>query len=112
MTPPFSENDAAMRPSEFTADQSSPDLADQASATEALFLQQAKIRHALLAQQARMEPPDEDAQGNRFCLDCGDQIPSERIAIVPFAVRCVPCLSRKEQKRKLHDQIGGINTDD
>lgn len=101
-----------MQPAEFVADQSSSDISDQASATEELFLQQAKAQHALQSLQERLEAPDEDEEGNRFCLDCGDQIPAARLVIVPFAVRCVPCLSRKEQRRKLAESRGGLFDED
>ncbi len=101
-----------MRPSEFLADQGSSDIADQASATEALFLQQAQAMHALKEQQARMETPDEDEHGNRYCLDCGEQIPRERLQAVPYAVRCVPCLSRRERRARIAEQPGGFNSDE
>lgn len=41
----------------------------------------------------RIETPDQDAAGNRFCLSCGEQIASDRRAAAPDAVRCVPCQS-------------------
>jgi len=44
----------------------------------------------------RIETPDQDAAGNRFCLSCGEQIASERLTAAPDAVRCVPCQSWKE----------------
>ncbi|MGK9451914.1 TraR/DksA C4-type zinc finger protein [Acidithiobacillus caldus] len=42
------------------------------------------------------EEPDEDANGNRFCLDCGESIPADRVAAV-HAVRCVACATRRER---------------
>ncbi|MDM5132927.1 TraR/DksA C4-type zinc finger protein [Aeromonas piscicola] len=41
----------------------------------------------------RIETPDQDAAGNRFCLSCGEQIASDRLGAAPDAVRCVPCQS-------------------
>ena len=29
------------------------------------------------------ETPDQDAAGNRYCLDCGEQIPNERLSAEP-----------------------------
>lgn len=45
------------------------------------------------------ETPDEDENGNRFCLDCADEISKARVAAVD-AVRCVDCESMHEEKRK------------
>ncbi|WP_240673061.1 TraR/DksA C4-type zinc finger protein [Vibrio parahaemolyticus] len=42
------------------------------------------------------EQPDEDQDGNRYCLSCGATIPPKRIKAQPNAVRCVSCQSRKE----------------
>lgn len=101
-----------MRPSEFVADQRSSDISDQASATEALFLQQAQALHALKVRQAQMEPPDEDEDGNRYCLDCGEQIPPQRLLAVPYAVRCVPCLSKRERRTRMAEQSRGFDNDE
>lgn len=52
---------------------------------------------ALAAQLTRpMEQPDEDDEGNRYCLSCGVEIPPERLEVQPTAVRCVSCQTRKE----------------
>ncbi|EKO3713591.1 TraR/DksA family transcriptional regulator [Vibrio cincinnatiensis] len=52
---------------------------------------------ALAAQLAKpMEQPDEDDEGNRYCLSCGVEIPPERLEAQPTAVRCVSCQTRKE----------------
>lgn len=48
----------------------------------------------------RIETPDQDADGNRFCLGCGEQIASERLEAEADAVRCVPCGSRVETARR------------
>lgn len=34
--------------------------------------------------------------GRQYCIDCGDKIPSRRLAHVPYATRCVPCQERQE----------------
>jgi DnaK suppressor protein len=33
-----------------------------------------------------------------LCVDCGDDIPIERLKIRPFSLRCVPCQSMREKK--------------
>jgi len=43
-----------------------------------------------------LEEPDEDAQGNRYCLDCGEKIPAARVLAVQ-ALRCVDCASVRER---------------
>jgi len=72
-----------------------PDLTDQAS--------QIEERHRELAlQRLRNQPqeePDEDKDGNRYCLTCGEIIPEERVKAVQ-AVRCVHCASAREKQRK------------
>jgi len=57
------------------------------------------------------EAPDEDDQGNRYCLDCGDAIPPARIAAVG-AVRCVDCASALEYRQRFAKFTGkgGLNT--
>ena len=35
--------------------------------------------------------------GVRYCMDCKDEIPEERLSIRPGAVRCVQCQTRKER---------------
>ncbi|MGU5685222.1 TraR/DksA C4-type zinc finger protein [Aeromonas allosaccharophila] len=62
---------------------------------------------ALANQRARrrIETPDQDAQGNRFCLSCGSHIASERLEAEPDAVRCVPCASRVESARRHRNGI-------
>lgn len=62
------------------------------------------LRLNVAAEAARMqltpaEEPDEDEDGNRYCLDCGDAIPAARVASVN-AVRCTDCASARERKRK------------
>lgn len=52
------------------------------------------------------EAPDEDAKGNRFCLNCADDIPPERVQAVN-AVRCVVCAGKRERLLKLGAQRGG-----
>ncbi len=48
------------------------------------------------ARRQNTEPPDEDADGNRLCLDCGEVIPQERV-IAANAVRCIDCAQRLER---------------
>jgi DnaK suppressor protein len=57
------------------------------------------------------EAPDEDDQGNRYCLDCGEAIPPARIAAVG-AVRCVDCASALEYRQRFAKFTGkgGLST--
>ncbi|MDD2746428.1 MAG: hypothetical protein PHG39_02620 [Acidithiobacillus ferrooxidans] len=55
---------------------------------------------------APQEKPDEDDQGNRYCLDCWEVIPQARVIAVQ-AVRCVDCAGRREQGRHLAAMCGG-----
>ena len=80
------------------------DVSDIASRNE-----QMEIAMRLEAQRRALqmqEDPDEDEQGNRYCLDCGDDIPPERVRAVN-AVRCVACASKRERLAKLGRQHGG-----
>ncbi|MBU2790508.1 TraR/DksA C4-type zinc finger protein [Acidithiobacillus caldus] len=52
-----------------------------------------------------MEEPDEDSNGNRYCLDCGEIIPKARVAAV-MAVRCVDCAGRREKMVRIHGAVG------
>ena len=54
-----------------------------------------------------VEEPDEDDQGNRYCLDCGDTIPPARVAAVK-AVRCVDCATIRERKNRKMSGHGNI----
>lgn len=47
----------------------------------------------------RQEAPDQDESGNRFCLDCGDQINPQRVASIN-AVRCVDCAGLREKQTR------------
>ena len=40
-----------------------------------------------------------DAGGYGVCFDCGVDIPAQRLAALPFAVRCRMCASRREQEQ-------------
>lgn len=79
-------------------------MADEADiATEQSELEMAIFQ----AQRAstRSEQPDEDDAGNRYCLDCGDEIPAERVAAVQ-AVRCVYCAEIRERKSRFQGMRG------
>ncbi|WP_312283551.1 TraR/DksA C4-type zinc finger protein [Candidatus Igneacidithiobacillus taiwanensis] len=69
--------------------------------------QQEQEMRMALAQRAstRMEDPDEDEEGNRYCLDCADIIPPERVQAVG-AVRCVHCAGKRERYDRLAKQPG------
>jgi len=69
--------------------------------------QQEQEMRLALAQRAstRTEDPDEDEQGNRYCLDCGEIIPPERVRAVG-AVRCVHCATKRERFSRVAKQRG------
>jgi DnaK suppressor protein len=52
-----------------------------------------------------MEEPDEDSNGNRYCLDCGEIIPEARVAAV-MAVRCVDCAGHREKLLRIQGAVG------
>lgn len=37
-----------------------------------------------------------------LCIDCGAEIPFDRLKVEPQAERCVPCETRHEHSRKVH----------
>lgn len=82
------------------------DVFDQATQVEELHRNQALAAHR--ARQAPREAPDEDDEGNRYCLDCGDEIPRNRILAAPHAVRCVKCESRRENRDAISRGRGGF----
>lgn len=45
------------------------------------------------------EEPDEE-NGIRYCLDCGLEIPKDRLKARPDAVRCVDCKEMKDRRSK------------
>jgi len=45
------------------------------------------------------EQPDEE-DGIRYCLDCGLDIPNDRLKVRPYSVRCVECKNIKEQRNR------------
>ncbi len=65
---------------------------DQAQELEQLFRDRALAKHK--TSRVHEKPDEED--GIRYCLDCGIDIPQERIEAEPEAVRCVSCQTRKE----------------
>jgi len=32
------------------------------------------------------------------CVDCGAEIPEERLKVLPYAIRCVPCAEKQENE--------------
>ena len=67
----------------------SHDDLDRASAVEA-----AAVLGAVSDVLARMQ-----GDGQDWCEDCGFDIPKDRRAAAPWAVRCAPCQSAKEGRR-------------
>ncbi|WP_243032997.1 TraR/DksA C4-type zinc finger protein [Vibrio cincinnatiensis] len=70
------------------------DQFDKAQEAEQEFREKALENQRALMQ---CEMPDEDEDGNRYCLNCGIEIPQARLEVQPQAVRCVRCQSRKER---------------
>lgn len=73
------------------------DLLDVATART-----EAEIQSRLAQQRQSMlstEDPDEDDQGNRYCLDCAEIIPPARVQAVA-AVRCVHCAGLRERGKR------------
>lgn len=68
-----------------------PDMFDKAAELEQRQRDQA-LKHAL---NRPTETPRQDETG-RYCISCGIQIPNQRLAIVPTAVRCVSCQQEHE----------------
>lgn len=69
-----------------------PDQLDRAKKLE-MGHRQASLENTL--QQAQ-EPPQEILDGVVVCIDCGINIPLDRLAAKPDAARCINCQSRKE----------------
>lgn len=67
----------------------SRDDSDRASANEA-----ATVLGGISVVLARMAGTGQD-----WCADCGFDIPKDRRAAAPWAVRCAPCQSAKEGRR-------------
>ena len=40
-----------------------------------------------------------DADGNHYCVDCGEKIPAGRLIALPHAVCCIDCQSIREHER-------------
>jgi len=68
---------------------------DDADRAERLQAQRLKDGIEQLKQTPHEEPLCND-QGVRICKDCGISINMMRLAVVPHAVRCMPCQSAHE----------------
>ncbi|WP_414039399.1 TraR/DksA C4-type zinc finger protein [Acidithiobacillus sp. M4-SHS-6] len=71
-----------------------PDIFEQASDLEDLERSHILSKH----RNRQVEMPDE-ADGIRYCLDCGDEIPEARVLAIN-AVRCVHCAGIRERRLK------------
>ncbi len=60
-------------------------------------------RDAAIAAVLDASRPDSLATG--YCMDCGDEIEAERLAVVPHAPRCVSCQQLAETRQ--HIRTGG-----
>lgn len=66
-----------------------------ADRTRAMLEVATRQRTAVLAALDRLE-----AGSYGRCLDCGGELPEERLEARPEAARCVPCQSRYERRRR------------
>ncbi|MBN6740542.1 hypothetical protein JKG47_08370 [Acidithiobacillus sp. MC6.1] len=80
------------------------DPSDEATMRESAEINAVLARHRAASQ--RVEDPDEDAEGRRYCLDCAETIQPERVLLVD-AVRCVHCATLRERGSHLRRQVGG-----
>jgi DnaK suppressor protein len=72
------------------------DLLDRASELE----QQQRDQALKAALTKPKEAQDIDADGNHYCVDCGEQISAQRLIALPHAVCCIDCQSIREHERK------------
>ncbi len=70
------------------------DIIDKASIAEEL-----ERKQALAANKQAVEQPLE-FHGHRYCKDCSSELTTERLLIVPNAVRCVSCQTCNEDTFK------------
>ena len=71
-----------------TYSRESADDLDRATAVEA-----AAVMGGVSDVLARMQGAGQD-----WCEDCGEDMPAERRAKVPYAIRCMPCQALHERK--------------
>lgn len=79
-------------PAENPADETDQAVAEQEAAFASLLKQRARIR----LDQVEQAMERLRARSYGLCLNCGCQIPLERLRVQPDAVLCVPCKSRQE----------------
>lgn len=71
------------------------DIADKSSALEERQRQWA-LEDAL---RRPAEEPELNEAGKRICKECGITIAMMRLAVVPYAVRCMPCQEEFEEEQ-------------
>ncbi len=65
------------------------------AALDLAALREQQERDALIAEAiAALEQP-----GTKECVDCGHAIPGRRLAVAPFARRCIECQKIHEQEK-------------
>jgi len=69
---------------------------DRAQEYDLLFQGDALIRHHLI--QAHVRVAKQDQGEPRICIDCGEEIPTARLAVNSNAIRCVGCQRINELK--------------
>lgn len=65
-------------------------------------LNEMERNEAIRARQGKPQtvPPAFDDEGNKICIDCGNEIPPARAALT-FVVRCIGCQRAHEKREKL-----------
>lgn len=77
------------------------DLAASHAAQEAAIALAARRRGA--APEAQMTDPE---TGAVLCRECGRPVPPGRLAVLPMAAFCVPCLELIELRQRLYREAG------
>lgn len=72
------------------------DVVDRAN-NEALFINDLAIQQHLIG---RALPPQQIIDGAVECLDCGIEIPDDRLDALPNCVRCIECQTAHEIRQK------------
>lgn len=72
-----------------------PDLLDRAAE-----LEQRQRDQALKAALNRPKAAEVNSGEPRYCCDCAEQIATQRLVMVPYAMRCTDCQTITEQREK------------
>lgn len=75
------------------------DQLDQAQAIEEYQRNQALQQHRQRAHGKPHAPNHASTKAQTECIDCGENIPPQRLTINPLTQRCTACQSRFEQRQ-------------